>query len=162
MKREEDADKKFDRKISLMIRLISLYFISAFIILVLYFFNIPIPLLFYKNVSDQPIIQSEIEEVVDGIHTATGLKYDANFALIQKHCLSCHSSAIILQNKGDKDRWKNTIEWMQKKQNLWDLGKDEPGILEYLSTHYNTEYTGRRPGIDFSSIEWYDISTEGQ
>lgn len=161
MKKEEEAEKRFYRKISLMIRFILLYFTVGMVILLLYFFNISIPPILNNGKSDYPVTKSEMDEVVDGIHTGTGLKYDAHIVLIQKHCLSCHSSAIILQNKGDKERWKNIIVWMQEKQNLWDLGDDEPGILEYLSSHYKAEFTGRRQGIDISSIEWYDIPAEG-
>ena len=54
--------------------------------------------------------------------------------LVLDNCTACHSTAIIRQQSLSRQRWDETITWMQEKQGLWDL---EPTvrekILDYLS-----------------------------
>lgn len=32
-----------------------------------------------------------------------------------------------------REKWENTIRWMQKEHELWDLGPSEELILDYLA-----------------------------
>ncbi|HKK40362.1 MAG TPA: hypothetical protein VJ949_13160 [Cryomorphaceae bacterium] len=96
-----------------------------------------------------------MSEVVDGIHTPTGLIADQNFELVVNNCTSCHAPMLITQNRQTADGWKSIIEWMQEKQNLWDLGKDESAIIEYLAKNYAPENEGRRRNLNLKKDEWY-------
>ncbi|MEM9141910.1 MAG: monoheme cytochrome C [Bacteroidota bacterium] len=72
------------------------------------------------------------------------------------HCTTCHSARLVTQNRMTREGWLATIRWMQETQNLWDLGDQEPIILDYLSTYYAPEEKGRRGPL--KSIEWYSLS----
>ncbi|MFQ5672454.1 MAG: hypothetical protein ACE5G9_05115 [Nitrospinales bacterium] len=54
--------------------------------------------------------------------------------LVIDNCTVCHSARIILQNHMTRQRWDETITWMQKKQGLWVLQKEvREKILDYLA-----------------------------
>jgi len=74
----------------------------------------------------------------------TGLVKAAGHDLVAGHCSACHSTKLISQNRMSRDTWLATIRWMQKTQNLWPLGDAEGPILDYLSTYYAPDETGRR------------------
>lgn len=93
--------------------------------------------------------------VENGIHIASGLIADDQFPLIQQHCFSCHSGRLIAQNRMDREGWTDLIRWMQETQNLWKLGADEPGVLDYLERNYAPQNTGRRANLD--TTEWYEL-----
>jgi len=103
-------------------------------------------------------LSSDWDRVEKGVHVKTGMVYDSNFKYIQAHCLSCHSSKLITQNKADRAGWKSMIRWMQKTQGLYDLGESEPKILDYLSKNYAPTQVGRRPNIDMAEVEWYILN----
>ena len=65
----------------------------------------------------------------------------------------CHSALLVTQNRMSRESWEATIRWMQQTQNLWDLGKNEEIILNYLATYYAPEKKGRRQNLQ--DIEWY-------
>lgn len=95
-------------------------------------------------------------EVVDGKDVVTGLVVGEGFEIVRTTCTGCHSSAIILQNRFTREGWKEKIVWMQQTQGLWDLGENEPAILDYLAAHYAPEAPkGRR--IPLKDIEWYEL-----
>jgi hypothetical protein len=98
---------------------------------------------------------SERDLVVDGIHQQTGLHDDPNLNTIIGACTPCHSAQLITQNRATREGWEGMIKWMQKTQNLMDLGEAEPIILDYLAKYYAPEETGRRKNIDVADIEWY-------
>ncbi len=81
----------------------------------------------------------------------TGLKMVGDWEKVKLQCTPCHSAALVTQNKGDKRQWLEMIRWMQATQKLWDLGDDEPLILEYLSTYYGPTKAYRRPPL---KVEW--------
>ena len=91
--------------------------------------------------------------IVDGIHVATGLIVDDGFIQVKASCTSCHSANLITQNRADRKGWEKMIRWMQETQNLWDLGPNEPLILDYLAKNYAPVDKGRRANL--SNIEWY-------
>lgn len=94
-------------------------------------------------------------EVEGGIHIPTGLIADQNFELVVNNCTSCHASKLVTQNRQTAQGWKSIIEWMQEKQNLWDLGKDEAKIIAYLAKNYAPENQGRRKNLDLKKDDWY-------
>jgi hypothetical protein len=95
-------------------------------------------------------------ELVDGKDAVTELVIGEGFEIVRANCTGCHSSDIILQNRFTREGWKAKIIWMQETQGLWDLGENEPLILDYLAKHYAPEAPkGRR--IPLKDIEWYEL-----
>jgi cytochrome c5 len=93
------------------------------------------------------------EEIIDGIHTPTGLKVAEGFEIVRAQCTACHSGKLVAQNRATRTGWQEMIRWMQDSQGLWPLGENEPIILNYLATNYGPEETGRRANI--KEVEWY-------
>jgi hypothetical protein len=55
---------------------------------------------------------------------------------------------LVTSQRGDRQFWEDTIRWMQRTQNLWQLPTaHEAEILAYLSTHYQESDWGRRPPL---------------
>lgn len=104
----------------------------------------------------------DMDKIVDGIHVQSGLIYAEGFDLVRGTCTACHSAKLVTQNRATRAGWEEMIRWMQAKQGLWDLGANEPAILDYLATNYAPEETGRRPNIDVEAIEWYVLELEGK
>jgi len=108
--------------------------------------------------SELPVAQTETsteDEVKDGIHVATGMVYAEGFEVVRATCTACHSAQLVTQNRASREGWANMIDWMQKTQGLWELGEQEPIILDYLATYYAPEEVGRRANLDVEAIEWY-------
>jgi hypothetical protein len=100
--------------------------------------------------------ESTAGDVIDGKDALTGLVLDEGFELVELNCTRCHSSAIILQSRFTREDWKSKIVWMQQTQGLWDLGANEPLILDYLAKNYGPEAPrGRRAPL--KDIEWYEL-----
>ena len=95
-------------------------------------------------------------EVVDGKDVLTGLLDGEGLPAVKANCLSCHSAKLITQNRFTRDGWHAKIVWMQKTQGLWDLGENEPAILDYLAEYYAPEARAsrRQPLTD---INWYEL-----
>jgi len=100
------------------------------------------------------------EKVVYGIHVATGLAYAEGFDIVRGTCTPCHSAKLVTQNRATRAGWSQMIRWMQETQGLWDLGKQEPIILDYLATHYAPKEEGRRANLEVEAIEWYVLELE--
>lgn len=100
------------------------------------------------------------DKVENGIHLQTGLVYDKNFDIVRGQCTACHSGKLIAQNRATREGWTQMIRWMQETQGLWNLGINEPKILDYLETHYAPKEVGRRANIDVASVEWYILELE--
>ena len=107
--------------------------------------------------TEQPLITEEapLPEFENGIHLATGFKEGENLQLVINNCTSCHSAKMVTQNRSTREGWKSMITWMQETQNLWDLGENEPLILDYLSKYYAPEKAGRRQPL--TNIDWYEL-----
>ena len=97
----------------------------------------------------------ELPEFENGIHLVTGFAEDENLQLIIGNCTSCHSAKMVTQNRASREEWKTMILWMQETQGLWDLGDNEPLILDYLAEHYAPKKKGRRAPL--TDIAWYDL-----
>lgn len=78
------------------------------------------------------------DEETTEIDPKSGLRIDAeeNWKLIKPNCTMCHSERLLIQQQLDRKNWLKAIRRMQSKENLWDLGDNEPKILDYLSTFY--------------------------
>ncbi|MEM9885717.1 MAG: hypothetical protein AAF849_07485 [Bacteroidota bacterium] len=100
------------------------------------------------------------EDVKDGIHTATGLVYAEGFEVVRASCTTCHSAQLVIQNRATREGWEQMIDWMQATQGLWELGEQEPIILDYLATHYAPEAIGRRANLNVEKIRWYILDLE--
>ncbi len=86
----------------------------------------------------------------------TGLVVDESLMLVKAQCSGCHSSALIRQSHFSQEKWIERIRWMQRTQNLWNLGESEPAIVAYLTKHYgplNQSFDGRREPL--TNIRWY-------
>lgn len=106
----------------------------------------------------EKVLVSEFEKshelTLDGsIDEESGLILDNGFVEVNTHCGSCHSTELVVQNSFSREGWKDLIRWMQKEQNLWDLGEQEEIILSYLSKNYAPKNVGRRKPLD--EIDWY-------
>jgi len=100
-------------------------------------------------------IHDDWDRVENGIHVESGLVYAKGFDEVRGTCTACHSAKLVTQNRATREGWKDMIRWMQKTQGLWDLGTNEPIILDYLAKHYAPQEIERRPGLDIAEIEWY-------
>lgn len=69
------------------------------------------------------------------IAAATALPDAPGRQFVLDNCTSCHSEALILQNRMDRDSWDRAITWMQQTQGLWPIPPDiRATILDYLGT----------------------------
>ena len=97
----------------------------------------------------------DYNKVENGIHVRTGLVDAPGLMATVNNCTTCHSAKLVIQNRMDKARWISNIRWMQKTQNLWDLGDNEEVIVNYLVTNYPPKKKGRREAL--AGIEWYKL-----
>lgn len=82
--------------------------------------------------------------------------------LVERHCTSCHSELLVVQNNATRDGWKRLIRWMQSSQGLWPLGEDEEKILKYLSTYYGPLDDPGRPGLTEHLLPSYGSSSNNK
>jgi hypothetical protein len=75
--------------------------------------------------------------------------------LVVANCTGCHSSKLVTQNRATREGWTNMIRWMQRTQNLKDLGTDEEKILDYLTKNYAPTEQGRRANLVVD--QWYEL-----
>lgn len=94
-------------------------------------------------------------EIVNGIHEKTGFVEAEGMKTVISHCTACHSSKLVIQNRMNTERWNATIKWMQETQNLWELGKNQEIIVNYLVENYPPVETGRRENL--KELEWYEL-----
>jgi hypothetical protein len=109
-----------------------------------------------KNETTAVIAEEENEDrIIDGIHVRTGLIDDEGLMTVVNNCTNCHSAKLVMQNRMNAERWNATIKWMQETQNLWDLGKNQEIIVNYLVKNYPPKAKGRR--MVLSDIDWYEL-----
>lgn len=81
----------------------------------------------------------------EALDDTTGLIKDEGWQLVAAHCGGCHSLQLVTGNRGDKKIWLETIRWMQRSQNLWQLDSNtEQQILSYLAKNYRASAPRRR------------------
>ncbi len=95
------------------------------------------------------------DKVENGIHVRTGLIEAEGLMSVINNCTNCHSAKLVIQNRMNEERWISTIRWMQRTQNLWDLGDQEEIIVNYLVNNYPPLKKGRRQAL--SDIQWYKL-----
>jgi hypothetical protein len=98
---------------------------------------------------------TDYDKIENGVHVRTGFVDADGLMLVVNNCTNCHSAKLVTQNRMSKERWLATIRWMQETQNLWDLGKNEEAIVNYLATNYAPTKKGRRQALE--DIEWYNL-----
>lgn len=129
-------------------------------IIVICFLYISNPELFANNSTiESNYVTKDIEDedrIENGIHVRTGLIDDDGLMTVVNNCTNCHSAKLVTQNRMNKEQWLATIKWMQKTQNLWDLGTNEAIIVAYLAKNYAPKSKGRRENL--SDIEWYTLN----
>jgi hypothetical protein len=156
----EDQDK-FKSQVSSIYRLLTtlmvLFAITALAIVYLIsdptlsFFKDPVPAAEYVSVETE----DDFDKIENGIHVRTGFKDAEGLMTVVNNCTNCHSSRLVIQNRMNEERWIATIRWMQETQNLWDLGKNEAIIVNYLVTNYPPQKKGRREIL--RNISWYEL-----
>ncbi|MBT8183376.1 MAG: monoheme cytochrome C [Eudoraea sp.] len=99
--------------------------------------------------------EEDPDKIENGIHLRTGLVEAEGLMETVNNCTSCHSAKLLTQNRLSKEGWLSTIKWMQETQNLWDLGRNEEIIVNYLSENYPPETKGRRENINETA--WYEL-----
>ena len=101
------------------------------------------------------VVPEEIDDdlIENGIHVRTGLVEAEGLMEVVYNCTNCHSAKLVIQNRMNKESWIATIRWMQKTQNLGELGKNEEIIVDYLVANYPPSTKGRREIL--SDIDWY-------
>lgn len=97
--------------------------------------------------------EDDYDKIENGIHVRTGFIDAPGLMETVNNCTNCHSSKLVIQNRMNKEGWIATIKWMQETQNLWDLGKNEAIIVDYLVANYPPKEMGRRGNLE--GIEWY-------
>ena len=99
--------------------------------------------------------EPDFDKIENGIHLRTGFVEGEGLMTVVNNCTNCHSAKLVTQNRMTKEGWQATIKWMQETQNLWDLGKNETIIVDYLATYYAPQKKGRRENLN--NIEWYEL-----
>lgn len=155
MKQEGDFKSQV-RGIYQMLMALFALFVLAGGSLVYYMYN---PEAFQFNQSDTvvstPIEELDPDRIENGIHVRTGLIEAEGLMTVVNNCTNCHSAKLVTQNRMSADQWNTAIKWMQDTQNLWDLGKNQEIIVDYLVTNYPPRSKGRR--LALTNIEWYEL-----
>jgi hypothetical protein len=100
-----------------------------------------------------PVEEDDFDKIENGVHLRTGFVEGEGLMTVVNNCTNCHSAKLVTQNRMNAEGWRATIKWMQETQNLWDLGKNEDIIVNYLATYYAPGEKGRRQNLE--NIQWY-------
>ena len=154
---KEQFFRKQVKKVYRLLTLLFMLFLMAGGLLVYYTIN-PEFFTFKTEIETVASVPIEVNEdsIENGIHVRTGLIDAEGLMTVVNNCTNCHSSKIILQNRMNTERWNTTIKWMQETQNLWELGKNQEVIVNYLVTNYPVKDKGRRDIL--SNIDWYVLA----
>ena len=160
MKKQNHDKLKKDFRSFYKVLIIACASIGVFVIALVYLIKNPDVSLFKSSEPNSEIVAVPVEEddfdkVENGIHVRTGFVEAPGMMETVQNCTNCHSAKLVIQNRMNKERWKSTIKWMQETQNLWDLGKNEDIIIDYLVTNYPPQKKGRREVL--SNIDWYEL-----
>lgn len=155
MSKEEVFRKQVKKVYRLLVLLFSLFVITGGL-LVYYTVN-PDFFSFKKESNTIASVPIEVDEdrIENGIHVRTGLIDAEGLMTVVNNCTNCHSSKLVTQNRMTAERWNATIKWMQETQNLWDLGKNQEVIVNYLVANYPVIDVGRRATL--TNVDWYEL-----
>jgi hypothetical protein len=156
MTKKEDAFRKQVKKVHRLLALLFVLFVIAGGGIISYMVN-PNILDFMSKSETVAIAPVEVDEdrIENGIHVRTGLIDAEGLMIVVNNCTNCHSSKLVTQNRMNAERWNATIKWMQETQNLWDLGRNQEVIVNYLVTNYPPKAKGRRAVL--TDIDWYEL-----
>lgn len=147
------ADRnEFIKTIKYGLQLILTSLLALFILLFVFVLNVFPPV---KTKSSSTADTAVPTQAISKVEQPSILADDPNIAIIEANCTACHSAKLIVQNRATREGWKSMIVWMQQNQKLWDLGKNEDLILDYLAKNYAPEDKGRRSNL--KEIEWYSL-----
>lgn len=134
-------------------------FIGVITIMGIYIMTDPTLSAFKNQTPEETVVaipnEDDYDKIENGIHVRTGFIDAPGLMETVNNCTNCHSSKLVIQNHMNKEGWVATIRWMQETQNLWDLGKNEEVIVDYLVTNYPPKEMGRRENLN--DIEWYNL-----
>ncbi len=101
-------------------------------------------------------LEMRLDTTKKQLDPTTGFIIADGLDMVRAHCTGCHSSKLVTQYGASRDGWLAKIRWMQRTQNLWDLGEAEPVILDYLAKYYPTaeKFDRREPLKD---VQWYRL-----
>lgn len=152
-------DKEFQKKIKKAERKAYLALLFSLIASVLLILTVYDPTLSIFETKKTDIIYSDIiedeDKIENGVHIRTGLLDAEGLMTVVNNCTNCHSAKLVTQNRMNAERWNETIKWMQKTQNLWDLGGNQEVIVNYLVANYPPIAKGRR--MILKDIDWYKL-----
>lgn len=152
-------DKEFQKKIKKAERKAYLALLFSLIASVLLILTVYDPTLSIFETKKTDIIYSDIiedeDKIENGVHIRTGLVDAEGLMTVVNNCTNCHSAKLVTQNRMNAERWNETIKWMQKTQNLWDLGGNQEVIVNYLVANYPPIAKGRR--MILKDIDWYKL-----
>jgi len=155
----EDKNKKTKKPIGIKKSVLPVLWLVLGIIAIMAIYRLARPALsvFKTEAPEESVIaiqdEDDFDKIENGIHLRTGFIAAPGLMETVNNCTNCHSSKLVTQNRMDKERWAATIRWMQETQNLWDLGKNEDIIINYLVSNYPPKELGRRENL--GEIEWY-------
>ena len=151
---KEEAFRGYIKKVFWQLAFLFSMFVFTAGILVFYMYN---PNYFIPKTEMLVAKPVELDEdrIENGIHVSTGLVDADGLMLVVRNCTNCHSAKLVTQNRMSTERWNATIAWMQETQNLWDLGKNQEIIVNYLVTNYPPVSKGRR--MVLKNIDWYTL-----
>lgn len=153
---KEDIFRKEVNKVYHLLMFLFLLFVITGGGLVYYVVN---PDFFDFNTKTETLVLEQVEEdedrIENGIHVRTGLINADGLMTVVNNCTNCHSAKLVIQNRMTAEHWNATIKWMRETQNLWDLGRNQEVIVNYLVTNYPPETKGRR--MVLTDIDWYEL-----
>ncbi len=156
-----EREPSFREQVNTIYRLLSVVFIlcvltgGGLILLVLKPSSSNVDIAAYEDlIEQQEVVDDNLIE--NGVHVRTGLVEAEGLMEVVNNCTTCHSAKLVIQNRMNTERWNATIRWMQETQNLWDLGKNQEIIVNYLVTNYPPKQKGRREIL--TDIEWYELT----
>ncbi len=153
MNRDEEFIRKI-KKAEKTARFAMLFTVIATVLLLFSIYDPTLSIFDSKEELYEEVIVDE-DRIEKGIHVRTGLKDAKGLMTVVNNCTNCHSAKLVTQNRMNAKRWNETIKWMQEKQNLWDLGKNQEIIVNYLVENYPVKKVGRRTSL--SNINWYEL-----
>ncbi|MFS4417458.1 monoheme cytochrome C [Maribacter sp. 2307ULW6-5] len=154
---ERQKEEQFKKSMREVRRLIIILWSLAGLVVLLGIYLMADPTLSLLNGAPEtavaPLPEDDYDKIENGIHLRTGLVDAPGLMETVNNCTNCHSAKLVTQNRMDKERWRATIRWMQETQNLWDLGKNEDIIIDYLVKNYPPQEVGRRANL--KPVDWY-------
>ena len=83
-----------------------------------------------------------------GLDPVSGLKMTGDWELVRASCSHCHSTQLVIGQRGSAEQWLTMIRWMQDKQNLHNFAPSvEQKIINYLAENYPPKASQRRAAL---------------